>query len=206
VTRLIFWRHGQTDFNAAARVQGQYDAALSDLGRAQAAAAAKRLAAIGPGAIYSSDLQRAADTAAALAQETGLPVTFDERLRERHFGEWQGKLLSDIRERWPDAFVRWQAGEPVPDVGIEELSDVAKRVAAAVHEFVAAAPPTATIVVTTHGGAAKHGAGAILGWPPEVTRVVVGLDNCHWTELVFGKVRGWQLRAHNVGVEPDRAR
>jgi glucosyl-3-phosphoglycerate phosphatase len=206
VTRLIFWRHGQTDYNAAARVQGQYDAALSDIGQAQAAAAAKRLAALSPDAIYSSDLQRAADTAAALAEETGLPVTFDERLRERHFGEWQGLLLSDIRDRWPEAFARWQAGEPVTDVGIEELDEVAKRVAAAVHEFVAAAPSTATIVVTTHGGAAKHGAGAVLGWPPSVTRLIVGLDNGHWTELVFGKVRGWQLRAHNVGVEPDRAR
>jgi probable phosphoglycerate mutase len=206
VTRLIFWRHGQTDFNAAARVQGQYDAPLSDFGQAQAAAAAVRLAALGPDVLYASDLQRAADTAAALARETGLPVTFDQRLRERHFGEWQGELLSDIRERWPDAFARWQAGEPVTDVGIEELDDVAKRVAAAVHDFVAAAPSTATIVVTTHGGAAKYGAGAILGWPPEVARSVVGLDNCHWTELVFGSVRGWQLRAHNVGVEPDRTR
>ncbi len=206
MTRLIFWRHGQTDFNAAARVQGQFDAALSDIGRMQAAAAAKRLAAFNPDILVSSDLRRAADTAAALAQETGLPVTYDVRLRERYFGEWQGELLSDIKERWPEAFARWQAGEPVSEVGIEELDDVAKRVAAAVQEFVAAAPPRATIVVTTHGGAAKHGAGAILGWPASVTRGIVGLDNCHWTELVFGSVRGWQLRAHNVGVEPERAR
>jgi probable phosphoglycerate mutase len=199
VTRLILWRHGQTEFNAESRVQGQYDCALSEVGLEQAATAAQGLAALKPDLLFASDLQRAADTAAALARLTGLPVTHDTRLRERHFGDWQGLLLSEIAQRWPEAYARWRRGEPVTDMGIEEVDDVAKRMAAALQEFVAGAPEGSTIVVTTHGGAANYGTGAMLGWPVAVTRSLVGLDNCHWTELVSGSVRGWRLRAHNVG-------
>jgi broad specificity phosphatase PhoE len=199
VTRLILWRHGETDFNAESRVQGQFDSALTEAGLGQAGTAARLLAALKPDLLFSSDLKRTADTAAALAQVTGLPVTYDVRLRERHFGEWQGLLLSEIAERWPEAYARWRRGEPVADVGVEEVDEVAKRVAAALHEIVAEAPDRSTIVVATHGGAAKHGAGALLGWPPTVVRSLAGLDNCHWTELVSSSVRGWQLRAHNVG-------
>jgi probable phosphoglycerate mutase len=199
VTRLILWRHGQTGFNAEARVQGQFDAELSETGVDQAVAAAQRLATLEPDLLVSSDLRRASVTAAALAEVTGLQVTYDARLRERHFGEWQGLLLSEITMRWPDAYAQWRRGEPVADMGIEEIDDLAKRVATALQEIVAGAPDRSTIVVTTHGGAAKHGVGAILGWPSTVTRSLVGLDNCHWTELVSSSVRGWQLRAHNVG-------
>jgi broad specificity phosphatase PhoE len=207
VTRLILWRHGQTDFNAESRVQGQYDSELSEVGVAQASAAARLLAGFKPDLIVSSDLKRAANTAAALSAETGLPVTYDVRLRERHFGEWQGLLLSEMKERWPDAYARWRAGEPVTDVGVEEIADLAKRVSAAVHDIVAGVGEDATVVVTTHGGAAKHGLGALMGWPEEVTRSLIGLDNCHWTECWSHKVRGWQLRGHNMGVvEPSGTR
>jgi broad specificity phosphatase PhoE len=66
-------------------------------------------------------------------------------------------------------------------------------------EAMALAPSDGTTVVATHGGAARHGIAALLGWPDTVARTLAGLDNCHWTELRFDAVRGWQLRAHNVG-------
>ena len=94
VTRLLPWRHGETEWNAAGRVQGQLDPELSDVGRAQAAVAAPRLAEQRPDAIVASDLRRAADTAAVLAALTGLEVTLDARLRERFHGEWQGRGVS----------------------------------------------------------------------------------------------------------------
>ena len=72
MTRLIVWRHGNTDWNAANRVQGQTDVPLNELGRDQARAAAPLLAALRPDAIVASDLSRAAETAAALAALTGL--------------------------------------------------------------------------------------------------------------------------------------
>ncbi|MFC8847389.1 MULTISPECIES: histidine phosphatase family protein [unclassified Micromonospora] len=199
MTRLIVWRHGNTDWNAASRVQGQTDVPLNDLGREQAAAAAPLLAALRPDAIVASDLRRAADTAAALAALTGLPVRADARLRERHFGRWQGLELTEAARRHPDEHARWRAGDPDPGADIESLDDLGKRVGAALQDAADAAPG-GTIVVATHGGAARQGCGHLLGWDHAVLRAIGSLRNCHWTELRDSGVRGWHLRAHNVGV------
>ncbi|NJP34745.1 histidine phosphatase family protein [Micromonospora thermarum] len=198
MTRLIVWRHGNTDWNATGRVQGQTDVALNDLGREQARTTAPLLAALRPDAIVASDLRRAADTAAALAALTGLPVRTDTRLRERYFGLWQGLALTDAAERYPDEYARWRAGDPDPGAGIETLDDLGKRVGAALQDA-ADAVPGGTVVVTTHGGGARQGVGQLLGWDHSVLRTVGSLQNCHWTELRHDDARGWHLRAHNVG-------
>ncbi|MCM0678529.1 histidine phosphatase family protein [Micromonospora phytophila] len=199
MTRLLIWRHGNTDWNAASRVQGQTDVPLNDLGREQAHAAAPLLAALRPDAIVSSDLSRAADTAGALAALTGLPVRTDPRLRERHFGRWQGLLLSEVEQRFPDEYARWRAGDPDPGADIEGLDDLGKRVGTALQDA-ADAVPGGTIVVATHGAGARQGCGHLLGWDHLVMRTVGSLQNCHWTELRHNDVRGWHLRAHNVGL------
>ncbi|MEU4383021.1 histidine phosphatase family protein [Micromonospora echinofusca] len=199
MTRLIIWRHGNTDWNAANRVQGQTDVPLNDLGREQARNAASLLAGLRPDAIVSSDLSRAADTAAALAALTGLPVRNDPRLRERHFGLWQGLARAEAAERHPAEFARWRAGDPDPGAGIETLDDLGKRVGAALSDA-ADAVPGGTVVVATHGGAARQGCGHLLGWEHAVLRTVGPLQNCHWTELRHDDTQGWHLRAHNVGL------
>jgi len=209
MTRLVIWRHGNTDYNAGGRVQGQSDVPLNALGRDQAAAAAQALAALKPDALVSSDLSRAAETAQALAALTGLSVSRDARLRERYFGIWQGQLVTDIASRYPAEYARWRAGDPSPGCEIEPLDDLGKRVAEGLLDAVALAP-NGVVVVATHGGAARQGCGHLLGWPPEVTRTLGSLRNCHWTELRDHSTRtggpgfpvdpGWQLVAHNVGV------
>jgi probable phosphoglycerate mutase len=204
MTRLIIWRHGNTDWNASDRVQGHADVPLNDLGRQQAAAAAPLLAALHPDAIVSSDLRRAADTAAALAALTGLPVRTDPRLRERYYGHWQGLTIAEVAERYPVEYARWRAGEQAPGCEIESLDDVGKRVGEALQDA-ADLVPGGTVVVATHGGAARQSCGQLLGWGPEILRSVGPLQNCHWTELRHDPVRGWQLRAHNVGVTTQTA-
>ncbi|KAB1161727.1 histidine phosphatase family protein [Micromonospora sp. DT46] len=199
MTRLIIWRHGNTDWNAASRVQGQTDVPLNDLGREQARTAAPLLAGLRPDAIVASDLSRAADTAGALAALTGLPVRTDPRLRERHFGSWQGLALTEAAERHPAEFARWRAGDPDPGAGIETLDDLGKRMGAALSDA-ADAVPGGTVVVATHGGAARQGCGHLLGWEHAVLRTIGSLQNCHWTELRHDAARGWHLRAHNVGL------
>ncbi|MEV4199289.1 histidine phosphatase family protein [Micromonospora globbae] len=199
MTRLIVWRHGNTDWNAANRVQGQTDVPLNDLGREQARAAAPLLAALRPDAIVASDLSRAAETAAALAAVTGLTVRTDARLRERHFGRWQGLLLTEVAERFPAEYARWRAGDPDPGSEIETLDDLGKRVGSALIDAAEAAPG-GTVVVATHGGGARQGMGHVLGWDAAVLRAVGSLQNCHWSELRHDDVRGWHLRAHNVGL------
>jgi broad specificity phosphatase PhoE len=199
MSRLLIWRHGHTDWNGGDRVQGQTDVPLNELGRAQAAAAAARLAKLRPDAIVSSDLIRTADTAASLAAKTGLPVRFDARLRERFFGEWQGHTIDEIRRRWPREYADWRAGVPAPGCGIESLDDVGKRVGEALVDATEAAPG-GTVVAVTHGGAARQGCGVLLGWSHRTLRALAGLDNCHWSDLRHDAERGWRLRAHNIGA------
>src|SRR5262245_59486659 len=134
VTRLIVWRHGQTAWNATDRVQGQNDVPLSDLGREQAAVGAAKLVMLDPAAIVTSDLARTSQTAAALTELTGLTADPDPRLRERHFGEWQGLELDEVARRWPEEFARWRAGEPSPGCGLEDIDELAKRAGAALRE------------------------------------------------------------------------
>jgi probable phosphoglycerate mutase len=204
VTRLIIWRHGNTDWNAGHRVQGQTDVPLNDLGRRQAADAAELLARFRPDAIVSSDLLRAADTAAALSAVTGRRVEHDKRLRERYFGAWQGLTMAEVAETRPEEHARWQAGEAVIGGDVETLDDLGKRVAEAFLAAAEPAPPGGTVVVATHGAAARQGIGHLLGWRQEQLRTLRALQNCHWVELTHDQSRGWQVAAYNVGVFSDR--
>jgi broad specificity phosphatase PhoE len=98
--RILLVRHGQSEWNALGRWQGQADPPLSDLGRLQAHAAAHALGAVG--AVFASDLVRAAETAAIIAAELGVgPVVIDADLRERDAGEWSGLTRAEIDERYP---------------------------------------------------------------------------------------------------------
>jgi len=106
-------RHGQSTWNAQGRWQGQADMPLSSLGVAQSALAAVRLAAnesvhceslavMNISAVYTSNMQRAVQTASILSQQAGLgPVVQDERLRERSVGEWSGLTYEQVQRKWP---------------------------------------------------------------------------------------------------------
>lgn len=95
-------RHGQTEWNAEGRWQGQLDVPLSDEGRTQARALADHLSQSGFRAVYASDLMRAAETARILADATNAPLFLDARLRELNLGVFQGLTHAEIRARYPD--------------------------------------------------------------------------------------------------------
>lgn len=196
MTRLIIWRHGRTAWNAENRVQGQLDVELDAIGQEQAGTVAPRIAARHPDALVASDLLRARQTAEPLAALTGLPVTLDPRLREREFGEWQGLTMAEVTQRFPDAHARWRAGLPVGACGVEEVDDLSKRVAAALQDAADRAPG-GTVVVATHGGAAKYGLAALLGWPVAMIRGVATVGNCHWIEVRSDPQVGWRLVTYN---------
>ncbi|WP_432831091.1 histidine phosphatase family protein [Dactylosporangium sp. CA-092794] len=198
MTLLVLWRHGQTEWNATLRIQGQTDTELSAVGLEQARESAPRLAALSPALLYASDLTRAASTAAELAAVSGLPVTYDPRLRERGFGDWEGLTHPEATQRWPESFGRWLRGEEVGDAGVEEIDAVAKRMVAALLDIASAAGPDGVAVVTTHGAAARFATVALLGWPMELAATLGAMHNCHRTHLRHDPVRGWTLQAHNV--------
>ena len=199
MTRLILYRHGRTAWNVTGRVQGQLDVDLDDVGVAQTVRAAPRVAGFAPDVIISSDLRRAARTAEAVATLVGGTVTHDERLRERHYGPWQGLDHAQIEARYPDEYARWGIVEPIGVSAIESVADLAKRMLAVMQDAIAAVGPDGTALLVTHGGAARAGCAALLGWSDDMLKTIGALGNCHYAELRIADERGWQLRAHNVG-------
>jgi broad specificity phosphatase PhoE len=100
VTRVLLIRHGQSEWNADGRWQGQADPPLTDLGRHQAQHASRNLGAVD--AIVASDLQRASETALILAEALGIgPIVLEPGLRERDAGEWSGLTRAEIERDWP---------------------------------------------------------------------------------------------------------
>jgi probable phosphoglycerate mutase len=100
MTRVLLIRHGQSEWNADGRWQGQADPPLTDLGRHQALHASRNLGVVD--AIVASDLQRASETAMIISNELGVgPLVLDAGLRERDAGEWSGLTRAEIERDWP---------------------------------------------------------------------------------------------------------
>jgi len=151
-TRILLVRHGETEWNRLGRWQGHADPPLNDAGRDQAEALGAQLDGDGIAAVYSSDLRRASETAQIVADRLGLVVTEDRALREIDVGSWSGLTRDEVRDRYPEGFERWLAGEIGHDGETrEELED---RVVGAV-ERIAASHPDEHVLVVTHGGAIR---------------------------------------------------
>jgi probable phosphoglycerate mutase len=193
---LVVWRHGRTAWNESGRFQGHLDPPLDPVGHDQARAAAVALNALAPSAVVSSDLSRAAATAAYLGTyET------DPRLREIDVGEWGGLTRPEIEARFPDTYAAWLRGEDVRHEGGETVADVAARVRDAVLARLAASGAAGPLVVVTHGGAARALVVALLGLPVSARAAFEVLDNAHWAAL-RRRGDGWRLHAYNVGGDP----
>ncbi|MFC5907841.1 histidine phosphatase family protein [Streptacidiphilus monticola] len=200
--RVVFWRHGQTAWNLEGRFQGTTDIPLTETGRAQARRSARLLAALGPDAIVSSDLRRAADTAAELASVTGLPVELDSGLQETYAGVWQGLTNREIQERFGEEYRLWKLGEPVRRGGGELGTEVADRAVPVVLDAAKKLPDGGTLVVVSHGGTIRMAIGRMLGLDPSTWEALGGLSNCCWSVLGEG-ARGWRLLEHNAGTLPE---
>jgi len=150
--RLIVVRHGETLYNAQSRVTGQSDIPLSALGERQAAALGKRLAAEPLAAIAASDLQRARDTAQAIARYHELPVQEDADLREISFGVWEGAIYDEIVARDADLVQRWLSDPTIyAPPGGETVIQLRDRVVRALERWQTRCPET-TILWAVHGG------------------------------------------------------
>jgi probable phosphoglycerate mutase len=206
MTRVVAVRHGETVWNAEMRMQGQLDTALSERGRWQAARAADSLAGEGIEAIFASDLERAFDTAQALARRLGLPVTPDTGLRERHFGVFQGWTYAEIDARWPDEARRWRHHDP--DFGAEGGETLREFSARAVGTCarIAASQAGRSIAIVTHGGVLdclyRAAAGIALGAPRSWELGNATINRLLYTPRGFTLV-GWSDTAHLDGDPLD---
>jgi probable phosphoglycerate mutase len=194
--RLVLWRHGQTPWNVQGRFQGQTDIQLDEVGVEQAERAARLLAALRPDVIISSDLSRALATAAPLSRLTGLTVTTDKDLRERHGGAWEGLTDVEIRTRYPAEFARWWPPEG------ESSATVADRAGSAMERIADSLQPGSLAVVVSHGAAIRLGAARLLGLPEDLWGVIGPLANCSWS-VVSRRHARWRLVDHNAGTLPE---
>lgn len=189
VRRLVMLRHGQTEFNAGSRMQGQLDTDLTDLGRAQAVAAAEVLAKRQPLLIVSSDLRRAHETAVTLAERSGLRVEVDTRLRETHLGDWQGLTHDQVDAAAPGARIAWRDDARWAPHGGESRIDVADRSRPLIAELVAGQPewgadePDRPVVLVAHGGLIAALTAALLDLPVDSWPVLGGMGNASWAQL-----------------------
>jgi probable phosphoglycerate mutase len=147
-TRMFLLRHGQTALSVERRYSGRGNPELTEIGRDQAARAAKRLASRTPSdisSVISSPLGRARETAETAAAAVGLPVRVHEGLIETDFGDWEGLTFREASDRDPEIFKSWLGDTSVAPPGGESFDTVTERVLLAQSEIVA-----------------EHGAGNVL--------------------------------------------
>lgn len=171
-TVVYLIRHGQTAWNVEEVFRGRADVPLDEQGRRQAHAVAQALTNDAVSAVYSSPLQRAALTAQPIASAHGVETQIEERLTDLHFGEWEGKPLTEVRATWPDVFARWERDPgSVTFPGGESLPVVRRRALAAIEDI-----------------AARHVGKAVAAVSHRVvTKVllcaVLGLDDSHFWQI-----------------------
>ena len=151
-TRIIAIRHGETLWNAATRIQGQLDIPLNEVGHQQAQRLAHALKGEPITTVYASDLARACQTAAYLASALRIDVQTETALRERGFGEFEGKTFAEIESTLPEQAMRWRKRDPdFAPAGGESLLALRSRVVEAAARL-AAKHPSELIVMVGHGG------------------------------------------------------
>ncbi|WCM87654.1 histidine phosphatase family protein [Acidovorax sp. NCPPB 3576] len=151
-TRIIAIRHGETAWNVDTRIQGHLDIPLNHTGLWQARRVGDALATEPVAAIYASDLQRAHATAKAVADATGAPLIAEPGLRERSFGQLQGRTFAEIETEMPEEARRWRQRDPhfVPEGG-ESLIVFRERILGVTHQL-AQRHPGELVVLVAHGG------------------------------------------------------
>lgn len=205
MTELLFIRHGETDWNRQQRFQGQIDVPLNAAGALQAARLAERLAADPHDAFFTSDLQRARQTAAPLAAAWGRPTVDLPGLREQHFGVLEGLDVPTIKARHPDLWARWLEHEgdfALP--GGESLRQFHRRVLDTVRAL-AEAHAGARLALMTHGGVLDMLWRTALGEPIAGLRRCeipnTGLNRLRWKDGTL-EIEVWADASHLEGLPP----
>lgn len=199
MTRFIVVRHGQTQWNLEARIQGHRDSALTEAGVRQAQAIAARLATESFDVLVASDLGRAQYTARAIADRTGHAVFTDPRLRERNYGAAEGLTYGELDVQFPDVFSKVRPVDPDFEVpGGETRRAFHDRVKDA-FEALAREQAGKRIAVVCHGGVMAmlyriiHGLGLAAPHP-------IPIVNASYNALAYARgawtVEAWGDTAH----------
>jgi broad specificity phosphatase PhoE len=150
VTTIFLARHGESDWNVEKRFQGHRDRPLTERGREQAHALADLVGAEKIGAVYTSPLSRARETAEIVAARVGLKAVALPELREVDTGSWSGLSRADVEARFPEGFAHWRSGGSAWENG-ESYDEMAERVIGALRK-IAEDHPDGRVLVVSHGG------------------------------------------------------
>lgn len=201
--RILLIRHGETDWNAAGRIQGHLPIPLNTRGRAQARAVAELLAAIPFDALYSSDLLRALETAEAIGARCRHTLCADARLREWDLGVLAGLTRTEAARLHPEVYsiIRERTVDrPIP--GGESIRRRAARMFAAI-EKIAARHPGGTAVVVSHGGTLgdcyRRGAGLDLADKGHIDLHNAGLNGIQVSGETWS-VESWGATSHLTDI------
>ena len=196
--RLCMVRHGETEWNAARRVQGQLDLPLSGVGHEQARCVSEALPEGRFAALYASDLVRARQTAEPAAARLGLEPRLEPGLRERHYGAFQSLTFAEVQATLPEGYARYMARDPEFDMDSgESLRDFSTRAVGCL-VAIAGRHDGEEILVFTHGGvlemAYRKAKGMDLSAPRDFTTANCALN---WIEVGGAwKVLSWADRGH----------
>lgn len=191
LTRICLVRHGETEWNAERRIQGQIDIALNATGLRQATAAGRWLKPAGIVALYSSDLQRAWRTAQLIGEALGLAPTPVPEMRERRYGVFEGLTYDEARERHPAGYAAFEGRNA--DYAFENgesLGAMFARVTGKLRE-IAASHPGQTVAIVLHGGVLDIINRFVRGNPLEMPRdFLIPNAGINWIAAVDGN---WRL-------------
>ncbi len=181
MSQLLLVRHGQTDANVAGLLLGRTDPPLNDSGRAQAEAAAERVASFAPERVLTSPLLRAVETAEIVAARCGLTVDAEDRLIEIDYGEYDGLPFAALPT---DLVRRWRTEADFAPPGGESLASVGVRMAALGVELLGALA-NGPVVAVSHVSPIKAAVCWALGLP-DLASWRMRLDNASVTRLAPG--------------------
>ena len=175
MTTIYLIRHAEAEGNLYRVIQGQQDALLTERGKLQVRALAERFRTVPVDAVYTSDLSRAAETAAGICRVQGLPLHRDAGLREICVGSWEGRPLGEIAREAPEQMeyfrkdlTRWHLE------GAETVAQVTERMLSSLRR-IAAAHEGGTAAVVSHGAAIRYVLGVIRGASlSEISRMSTG--------------------------------
>ncbi|MCL6560770.1 MAG: alpha-ribazole phosphatase [Firmicutes bacterium] len=161
--RVYLVRHGETEWNALMKFQGQTDVPLSDRGREQAELLGRRLAGEKFQGFYSSDLKRALETAKIIASPHRQEIKTVPQLRELNFGSWEGLTVQEIKESFGEELKRWWESPLTTRIpGGETLAEMVERNVTALKKIVERHQGE-NVAVVSHGGSIRSIVASVLG-------------------------------------------
>ena len=198
-TRICLVRHGETEWNAERRIQGQIDIGLNATGLRQAAAAGRWLKTAGIVALYSSDLKRAWTTAQAIGEALALVPVAEPQMRERRYGVFEGLTYAEAQAKYPDGYAAFEGRNAAYDFeNGESLRDMYERVTGRL-KMLATAHPGQNIAVVLHGGVLDIVNRFVRGNPLEAPRdFLIPNAGLNWIAAVDGRwrIETWGATAH----------